>query len=102
MRAFRRSRPLRSLIGYVVLPRLDTGKYILLWSGLAIHLLTIYVGWVLAGWWAACLSAIFPFAAQAYWVLHIWQTTGSFLSFLTILCVAYALLWIAVVYFRLK
>ena len=102
MRALRRSRPLRSLIGYVALPRLGTARYVLLWSGIAIHLLTIYVGWMLGGWWSAGLSAVFPFAAEVYWILHIWQRTGLFLSFLTISCLVYAFLWLVAACLKLK
>jgi hypothetical protein len=102
MRVPRQNEPLRSLIGRLALPQLGTTGYILLCSGIAIHFLTIYVGWRLGGWWSAGLSAMFPFAAQAYWILDIWQRTGIFLSFLTISCLAYALLWLAVACFRLR
>ena len=102
MRSLRRSKPLRWLIGYVALPRLGTARYILLWSGTAIHLLTIYVGWKLGGWLSAGLSAVFPFAAQIYWILHIWEETGIFLNFLTIVCLAYTVLWLAVPCLKLR
>ena len=78
MGSLRRNRPLRAFMGYVGLPRLGTARYVLLWSGVAIHLLTIYVGWRLGGWLSAGLSAVFPFAAQAYWILHIWEETDIF------------------------
>src|SRR5687768_7163302 len=102
MGSLRRNRPLRAFMDYVGLPRLGTARYVLLWSGVAIHLLTIYVGWRLGGWLSAGLSAVFPFAAQAYWILHIWEETDIFFNFLTIVCLGYAVLWLAVPCLKLR
>ena len=84
----------RSIKGYACMPRLRMTRFILVWSGIAIHLLTIYVAIMLGGWLDAGLSLIFPFAAEVYWIVDIWQKTGVFWHFLTLICFAYAAAWL--------
>jgi hypothetical protein len=84
---------LRSILGFVSMPRLGTSRFILLWAGLAIHLLTVYTALRLDGWLEAGLSLFFPFAAQVYWIVDIWQRTGNFWHSLTNICLVYAAAW---------
>jgi hypothetical protein len=79
------------------MPRLGTARFVLLWTGLAIHLLTVYTALRLYGWLEAGLSLVFPFAAQVYWIVDLWERTGVFWNFLTIICLAYAAGWLAIV-----
>jgi hypothetical protein len=76
------------------MPKLRTARFVLVWTGIAIHLLTIYVAYRLGGWLEAGLSLLFPFAAQVYWIVDIWRETGGFWHFLTLICLAYIAAWL--------
>ena len=85
----------RSWRRLLAIPRLGTARFVLLWTGLAIHLLTVYTALRLYGWLEAGLSLLFPFAAQIYWILELWERTGVFWNVLTILCFLYCAAWLA-------
>ena len=75
------------------MPRLRTSRFVLLWTGAAIHIITVYLAFILSGWLAAGLSALFPIAAQVYWIVDLWRTTGTFWHGLSFVCAAYCVLW---------
>jgi hypothetical protein len=82
------------IVRSLCLPRLRTSRFVLLWIGAAIHILTIYMAYMVSGWLAAGLSALFPIAAQVYWIVDLWRTTGTFWHVLNLLCAAYAVMWV--------
>jgi hypothetical protein len=82
----------------VCFPKLSSSAYVLLWVTIALHLFTVFVAVRVGGWLEGGLSFVFPAAAQVYWILELWQTTGHFFHFLTIACIAYLGLWVAVVW----
>jgi hypothetical protein len=84
---------MRSVIHYLAMPRLRTARFCLLWLGIGLHLLTVFTAYRLGGWLEAGLSFLFPIAAQVYWILDIWERTGTFFNYLTLLCLSYALAW---------
>jgi hypothetical protein len=90
-RKFRKISPiLRSL----TLPRLSTAGFVLLWAGVAVHVLTVFLAFRVADFLSASLSALFPGAAQVYWVVALWQRSGTFWHPFTIACAAYLALWL--------
>ena len=79
-----------SLLRRLCMPRLRTSSFILLWAGTAIHLFTVYIAAAsTADWISAGLSFVFPVAAEVYWVMEAWQSTGVFLNILSLACFAY-------------
>jgi hypothetical protein len=85
-----------SILRKAWLPRLSTSAYALLWAGVALHLFTVFVAIRLGGWLSGGLSLLFPVAAQAYWILEIWDLTGRFMNFMTAICMAYVGMWLII------
>ena len=53
---------------------------------------TLYLAYTLSGLMAALISAMFPGAANLYWIYDRWSVTGEFLNFYTNMNI----LWLAV------
>jgi hypothetical protein len=83
-----------SLLRRLCMPRLRTSSFILLWAGTAIHLFTVYIAGSIDGWLSAGLSLVFPVTAQVYWVLRLWQSSGTYLNFFTLTCLVYFAAWL--------
>jgi hypothetical protein len=76
------------------MPKLSTVAFVLLWSGIAIHLLTVFLALRVSGLLSASLSVLFPGAAQVYWIVALWQASGTLWHPFTITCAVYAAMWL--------
>jgi hypothetical protein len=77
------------------MPRVRTSSFILLWAGIAVHLFTVFIAVAsTADWISAGLSFVFPVAAEVYWVIEAWHSTGVFLNILSLACFAYVAAWL--------
>jgi hypothetical protein len=59
---------------------------------LATHLLAIYIAFATSGVFASVLTLALPVVSEAYWVIHLWQATGSFFNVLTGLSAGFVVL----------
>jgi hypothetical protein len=76
----------------ITLPRVGTLEYAVLLASIGVHVLTVFLGARLEGFLGGCLSLLFPFAAQAYWIVELWNRTGNFWNPFTIMCALYVAL----------
>jgi hypothetical protein len=83
-----------SLLRRLCMPRLRTSSFILLWAGTAIHLFTVCIAASIDGCLSAGLSLVFPVTAQVYWMLKLWQSSGTYLNFFTMTCLVYFAAWL--------
>jgi hypothetical protein len=77
----------------ITMPRVGTIEYVVLLASVGVHILTAFLGFRLEGFIGAGLSLLFPFAAQAYWIIDLWYRTGNFWNPFTIMLATYVLLW---------
>jgi hypothetical protein len=91
-----------SLLRKALLPKLGTSSCVLFWTTVAVHLFTVFIAVRLGGLVSGGLSFVFPVAAQVYWILELWQITGQFMNFFTLICLVYLGLWIFPVVKRLQ
>ena len=91
-----------SLLRKALLPKLNTSACVLFWTTVALHLFTVFIAVRLGGWLSGGLSLVFPAAAQVYWIVELWQRTGHFLNFFTLICLGYLGLWIFPVVKRVR
>jgi len=80
----------------LTLPRLGNLEFVALLGGVCLHLLTVFLAFRLSGFVGAGLSLLFPVAAQVYWIVELWDTTGKFWSPFTLMCLIYVTLWVLI------
>lgn len=81
----------------ITMPRVGTIEYVVMLASVGLHIITAFVGLRLEGFIGAGLSLLFPFAAQAYWIVDLWSRTAIFWNPFTIMCAAYVLLWVILI-----
>ncbi len=86
----------------ITLPRVGTLEYVALLSAIGVHLVTVFLGVRLGGFLGGGLSLLFPFAAQAYWIIELWNRTGNFWNPFSIMCALYVALLVVLCVKRLR
>lgn len=80
---------MRKILGWITGGFAGISMFVVMFGGVAIHLMTVLVAYQVSGFGSAFLAFMFPVGATIYWIVKLFNMTGHFFSDLAVAVTVY-------------